>query len=73
MDIWADPVDSNAEYDVTSYIRLAFFEVEETAENSASYGFGSNFSDAAFCLAQPIGGVLDLKQCIERLPAVFQG
>ena len=27
-------------------------------ENAASDGFGSNFSGAAFCLAQPIGGLL---------------
>ena len=30
----------------------------KTAENAASDGFGSNFRGAAFCLAQPIGGLL---------------
>ena len=31
---------------------------KKTVKNAASDGFGSNFSDAAFCLAQPIGGLL---------------
>ena len=31
---------------------------ERTAENATSDGWGSNFSGAAFCLAQPIGGLL---------------
>ena len=33
---------------------------EKTAENVPSDGFGSNFSGAAFCLANPIGGLLVL-------------
>ena len=29
----------------------------KTVENAISDGFGSNFSGAAFCLSQPIGGL----------------
>ena len=44
--------------DVTSYFQSAFIEVRKTAENGASNGFRPNFSGAAFCLAQPVGGLL---------------
>ena len=33
-------------------------EFEKTPENAASEDFGSNLSVAAFCLANPIGGLL---------------
>ena len=41
-------------HDAISYFRSAFLKVQQqqkTAENAASYGFGSNLSGAAFCLA----------------------
>ena len=53
MDIHAYLV--HTEYDVTSYFRSALMEVEKTSENADSDSFGSHYSGAAFCLAQPIG------------------
>ena len=44
-------------YDDTSCFRSAVIGVQNTA-NAASDGYWSNFSGAAFCLAQPIGGLL---------------
>ena len=41
----------------TSGRNLSKFE-KKTVKNAASDDFGSNFSVAAFCLAQPIGGLL---------------
>ena len=58
MAIRADLVDSNAGYDITSCFRSAFVEVRKTPENAASDGLGLNFSGAAFCLPQPIDGLL---------------
>ena len=58
-DIHADLVYNHSGYDVTSKFRSALFEVlTKTAKNAASDVFVSNFSGAAFCLAQPIGGLL---------------
>ena len=47
-DIRADLV--NGRHDTTSYFRMAFIGVRQTAENAPSDGFVSNFSGAAFCL-----------------------
>ena len=42
-----------------NYFRSAFIEVrKKTTENVASDGFWLNFNGAAFCLTQPIGGLL---------------
>ena len=49
---------SHAGYDVKSYFLSAFIEVRKPVQNAATDGFGSNFSGAPFCLAQPIGGGL---------------
>ena len=56
--IHVDIVYSNTGYDVTSYFGSAVIEVRETAENAASYGFGTNFSGAAFYLPHPLVGFL---------------
>ena len=45
-------------YEVTSYFRSAFTEVRKTAENTASDGFGSNFSAAALCLPHQLVAIL---------------
>ena len=58
MDIRADLVYGFTGYDVTSYFRSAFTEVQKAAENAASDGIGSNFSDAAFCLPHQLVGIL---------------
>ena len=59
--IHADIVYSHTGQGVTSYFRLAFIDVLKTAENAASDGFGSNFSDVAFCLPhQSVGFVFYL-------------
>ena len=57
MDTYTDIVYNNTEYDVTSYLPSVFIEVRK-AEISAAEGFESDFGGAAFCLAQPIGGLL---------------
>ena len=57
-DIHEDQFYSLAGYDVTRYFRSSFIEVERTAENAASDGFGSHLSGTAFCLDQPTGGFL---------------
>ena len=46
-------LDGHIGYDVTSYFRSAFIEVRETAD-----GFGSHFSDVAFCLPHQLVGIL---------------
>ena len=51
-------VNGHTEYDITSNFRSAFIEVRKPAENAASDGFGSNFSDAAFCLPHQMVGIL---------------
>ena len=53
-DLHADLVYSRTGYDVTSYFRSAFIEVEKTTENAAVDGVESNFSGAAFCLPRPL-------------------
>ena len=59
MDIDANLVYSQTGYDVTSQFRLAFIDVWKTAVNVASTALRINLSGMAFCLAQPIGGLLD--------------
>ena len=49
---------SHTGYDVISYFRSAFTEVQKTAENADSDGFGSNFSGAALCLPHRLVGIL---------------
>ena len=56
--IRADIGYSHNGYGTTSYFQSAVVEVRNTAENAASDGFESNFSGVAFCMAQPIGGLL---------------
>ena len=58
MDIHADLFFSYTGYDVTPATSGLHIEVRKMAENAASDGIVSNFCGAAFCLAQPIGGLL---------------
>ena len=44
--------------DIASYDRPAFVGSSKTAEKAVSDGSGSNVSSAAFCVPQPIGGLL---------------
>ena len=50
--------DSHIGHDVTSYFRSAVTGVQNAAENAVYDRLMSNFNSAAFCLAQPIGGLL---------------
>ena len=54
------PIHSTATPDMTSPTTSGrhLSKFEKTAENDPSDGIASNFSGAAFCLAQPIGGLL---------------
>ena len=45
-------------YEIISYFRSAFLDVQKTTVNAVAYVFGSNFNGAEFCLAQPIGWLL---------------
>ena len=62
MDIQVDFVFSQTGYDAASYIRSAFLEVQKTAEDFDFDGFGSNFSDAAFCLLHLVSFLSDAGQ-----------
>ena len=58
MDIHAELVCSHSRYDVTSYFYSAFIGVQRNGRKCRLRRVGSNFGGAAFCLAQPIGGLL---------------
>ena len=68
MDIHDDLFYSRTGHDAASYFRSAFIEVRKTAENDAQDGFGANFMGAAFCLAQPAGGLLVMQNNFSRVP-----
>ena len=56
-----------------SYFGSIFIEVRKTAENAASYGFGSNFSGAAFCLSRQLEDFLlpYVTTCVRRRSSAF--
>ena len=57
-DIHANLLNSPTRYGVTSCFRSAVIKITKSVEKVDSDGFGSNFSGAVICLAQPIGGLL---------------
>ena len=62
-DIHADLIYSLAGYDVISFFRSTFIEVIKTSENAASGDFGSNFTDAAFCMHHQLVSFLSTIHC----------
>ena len=53
------PTKSTATPDMTSQaVSVGIYPGSKCAVNAASVGCQSNFSGTAFCLAQPIGGLL---------------
>ena len=46
MDIHSNIPNRHANYDVSSYFRLAFIEVRKTVENATADGFRLNFSSS---------------------------
>ena len=60
MDMYADAdlVCSHTGHDVACYFRSVFIKVRKIANDATSNNFGSDFSGVAFCLAQPMGGLL---------------
>ena len=47
-------------HDITRYFRSAFIEVRKTADNTASDGFESNLSGAAFYLPRQLVGIFQI-------------
>ena len=67
-DIHAGLTYSHIEYASPAISGRHLLKFDKSAKNAASDGFVSNFSGAAFCLAQPVGGFLVSDRPIKTRP-----